>query len=465
MFNFVIFCFAIFISALAAPLEKFSSFPQERTTESRLEFEDEKIEVKRAKGERDSIVLGKLLTTDLEAEAEGEKFLYSIKQYLQQKKNLYPILQKETSLRKPLLLIENFEEMKSNGIDYIITGTFQILSLRESLTPIKIKIFIWDTYEKSKILEHEFVTTKENLENFTKEFVTQIYEFITGDFGFFYGKLLYSLQAENINFKKIIVSAAEKGVVDGLAFTDGKHIAFSPKYCKSEREIMYVSQKRGKPSRISLLKAATGITERLVIPEFEKELKHYSLFSPSFSRDCSKIVFSATQGDSTNIFLFNREDKKLTQLTHDSTFINTSPAFFADDTKIIFVSDRTGNRPKIFQMDINGNVKFQLIHGEGSYFSPSVSRDGKKIAFSKSNGGKFFLGMAHSDGTYEKEIFSAFLIEAPSWTPIGKNIIFSMKEKRNSPSRIFTISLNSFDLQELPALNGNASEGSWIDEL
>lgn len=430
---------------------------------NKLEFNENKIEVKRLKGERDSILIADFYSKKEDSKALTKDFLIKFKTLLDKKKNIYPLMQADIGIKDFPLKPSNFEELKENGIDYIITGTLDVVDESK----IKIKVFIWDTYEKSGILAHEFETSVLFLDKFLAQFATQIYEFITGDFGFFYGKLLYTAKlTENgkmMHFKKVISSQEVEDKIQATAYTDAKNITFNPRYCKPSNEIMYVSQKRGRPSQIFILNRDTGEREALHIPELQKVFA--GIFSPSFSSSCREILFSASFSGSTNIYSFNRDNFVLTKLTYDKKYINTSPSFFNGDKKIIFVSDRIGGRPKIFTMNVDGTDQKQITVDSGSYFSPSVSSDDKKIVAVKVYEAKFRLVTLDITGENEREILSGFLIENPVWTPIGKTILFSMKHKRTSSSRIFSASSNSREVVEMPALRGELEEPIWIDEF
>jgi TolB protein len=226
--------------------------------------------------------------------------------------------------------------------------------------------------------------------------------------------------------------------------------------------VFFTSQKPKKAAEIMIANRVSGVVERLIIPEFENQRK--ILFSPTISKDCTKIAFSVSENGSTNIYIFNRNTEKLTMLTNTKNTINTAPFFFNNDKKIIFVSDRQG-KANIWEMKIDGSEQKRISQGDGAYYSPSVSSDGKKIAFVKVKSGVFSLGIANTDGSKEDLIHSAFLIENPIWAPIGKTIIFSMKPSSKEKSRVYAISFNGRKPEELPALKGSLNEPKWVDEF
>lgn len=424
--------------------------------------ENRTIEVKRRVGELDSVLFANFAVNHPSLNNTAGKIVEDVANLFRKNRNIHPVLQREIANLKLPSKIDDFEMLKTKGIDYVVTGTLDLVK-DDSLESFKIHLSIWDVYEKANILEHEFIGSTAKLESFTKEFATQIYEFITGDFGFFYGKLLYTwrdLSRQKI-FKRVIFSHDDEKQINVTAITDGKSIAFNPRYCKAKKELMYVLQKRGRAGEIFISSTITGIREKVDISSFKKVKK--SLFAPSFSNDCNKIIFSiAEENGYINVYLLERNTNIIRKLTNLGT-INTSAKFFDNNSKIIFISDRSG-KPQIFVVNLDGTLQEHVSKNSGSYFSPSVSNDGKRIVFSKLQSGMFKLSVADIDGENEKDLLSGFLIENPVWAPIGKTIIFSMKQNRHSKSRIYSISENTLTLKELPALSGDLNEPMWIDE-
>jgi TolB protein len=441
----------------------------EETTANVLNVEENKVQVKRQKKEKDMVLIAKIHSFTAEEKALGSSVMFRVKNLLSQTKYLVSILENEIEGLKIPLVIKDFEDFKARNIDYIITGTFKVVNSDIGKPKLILTLFVWDVYEKANILEHEFVSYSDELPEFTKELATQIYEFITGEYAFLYGKLMYTWKPVGaINpFKKVVLSKEENGSVTAKIFTDGKNITFNPRYCKYEHEVLYVMQTPKYGTQLYIVNRLNGKTMTLYIPFNNASTVNSSrkiIFSPEYSKDCKRILFSVAERGSTNIYLYNLNDYSVKKLT-GTKFIETSAKFFDDDKKIIFVSDRSG-RPKIWIMNSDGTKPYEIKGDSGSlYFAPIVSFDGKKIAFAKSKSRRFHLGIMNIDGSDEKILYSGFLIENPRFTPIGKTILFSMRKYSNSKSRIYSISPTSLELEEMPALIGNLNEPLWVDEF
>jgi TolB protein len=435
----------------------------EEASEDNLNISDNKIQVKRKAGEKDIILFADTKTHNTinkeEVQTVAQNILQETEKLIQTKQNVLPISQSKLGGFEIPIHIKNFEEMRGRGIDYIVTG---IMNQSETSrgTIYNYQFFIWDIYEKQNILAEEVFISEEDLTTFPIKFASRIYEFITGEYSFFSGKLLYTTtEREGVSpFKRIVLSKKDNGFINATIFTNGKNITFNPRSCGNE--IMYSVQTKEEGINIIILNRISRDTQTIKLPKSGKQ----SLFSPNFSSDCKKIIFSGIEETATNIFLFDRHKKEIMQLTRTKNAINTSATFSPSDDKIFFISDRAG-RPRVWEMDQNGGNQRQITFSEGQHFAPHVSGEGRYISFVNINSGKFHLKVFDLKTKKENTIYSAFLIEDPTWTPTGKTIVFSMKKHANDKSRIYTISANGGEPEELEALKGFLNEPKWINEL
>ena len=66
----------------------------------------------------------------------------------------------------------------------------------------------------------------------------------------------------------------------------------------------------------------------------------------------------------------------------------------------------------------------KISQENGEYFNPTWSPLGGMIAFSKSEGGKSYIGVMDINGSNETMITTGYLVENPSWSNDGKRILF-----------------------------------------
>jgi len=124
------------------------------------------------------------------------------------------------------------------------------------------------------------------------------------------------------------------------------------------------------------------------------------------------------------------------------------------------IPDRGGS-PQLYTMNANGTNKKRISFGKGRYSAPVWSPRGDKIAFVKSNKGKFSIGVMNPDGSGERQLTESYLDESPTWSPNGRVIIFSRETKgRNGSNSVWSVDLTGQNLRKVDTPS-NASDPAW----
>jgi TolB protein len=160
---------------------------------------------------------------------------------------------------------------------------------------------------------------------------------------------------------------------------------------------------------------------------------------PSLSGDGREIAFvtSMSMGNESDIFVINSDGSGLKQLTNDSN-LEWHPSISDDGTKIAFQKDISGSDPdetaatEIFVANSDGSELTQLTNKSGGACailssSPSISGDGRKIAFQRVDFNTWNRGIfvINCDGTGEKQLTdSDYFDECPSISDDGRKIAF-----------------------------------------
>ncbi|MBS1682647.1 MAG: S9 family peptidase [Bacteroidetes bacterium] len=146
-----------------------------------------------------------------------------------------------------------------------------------------------------------------------------------------------------------------------------------------------------------------------------------------------------------HLYLFDVETKKLDTLTQGD-FDENNPAWLPDSKKIVFVSNRTADPDRndnsdLWIIDAQKNSKpKQLTYWKGADTSPSVSYDGKWIAYLKSQSEQFSIydqpqiALIPIDGG-EPKILNPKLdrdVSAPRWSGDSKTIFSIVVDDRRS---------------------------------
>jgi TolB protein len=177
--------------------------------------------------------------------------------------------------------------------------------------------------------------------------------------------------------------------------------------------------------------------------------------------DAARIAFSG----GGNIWLIDPDGRNLVNLTQ--SFGNFEPDWSPDGRYIYFVSARGGNS-EIYRMDADGRNPIRLTHHPNDDYHPSVSPDGKQLAFDRNHRGVYIM---NADGGDIRQLtdFGA----RPDWSPDGRRIAFEGRENRKD---IYVIGIDGQNLTNLtqdglgnyaPAwsLDGRQiAYGSWRDE-
>jgi TolB protein len=174
-------------------------------------------------------------------------------------------------------------------------------------------------------------------------------------------------------------------------------------------------------------------------------------------------------------------------------------------TKIIFVSNRTGNK-EIWMMDWDGSNQHQVTQFKSLSIMPAISPEGSKIAFTSYARGNPGIFLFSVDPIRQLPFYNqvASLNETPDFTPDGKQIVYSSSASgwaqiyianldgsnlrrisssraievepkvnpktgaemvfvsgRSGPQQIYRMNMDGADVERLSSGEGEASNPSW----
>ena len=160
--------------------------------------------------------------------------------------------------------------------------------------------------------------------------------------------------------------------------------------------------------------------------------------APRFSPCGKKLLFSLAMKGISSLYQYTFHDQKISLSVERGLWIDISPSYAPDGKSFVFVSDRERGRPRLY-IKRQGQKSTPLSKGVGSYFSPSWSPDGNWIIFIKRKPDGYYLGIMASDGTQERLIARDHVVDAPSWAPNSRVIMFAAQQKSFAPFHLFTI--------------------------
>ena len=178
--------------------------------------------------------------------------------------------------------------------------------------------------------------------------------------------------------------------------------------------------KSGERDAIQIKKVEGDGFDREIKPEMD------AIYTPSWSPDGSKILFSGIKDGQLDIFTVDVETSELVKLT-DDFFDESSPKWSNDGTKIAFASDR---------LDLPYDLSMGNITSAYDIFI--MDADGSNI---------------------QRITTSPFNDNHPTWSPDGNNISFV--SDRNGISNLYSVDLETMSVKPLTNLLTGASSPFW----
>lgn len=183
---------------------------------------------------------------------------------------------------------------------------------------------------------------------------------------------------------------------------------------------------------------------------------------PVFSPDGTQILFnSKRENEKIGIYLINVNENASPVKVSDTTYNaeTRQHPWSADGAKIVFTSDKDGDRSNIYTMNVEPFKPRSILSIENvDAQSPSISPDGKKIAFqAKMEDKSGELRVSDLETRRSQTLAKTENADlSPAWSPNGALIAFNCKIAGNT--EICTVKTDGSDLQNLtndPSLDGN----------
>jgi len=321
---------------------------------------------------------------------------------------------------------------------------------------LAVEFRLWDVFAEQQMTGLRYTTTAQNWRRIAHIMADAIYKRVTGEDGYFDTRVVYISETGPMDKRVKRLAIMDQDGANHRYLTDGRALVLTPRFSPSTQEITYLSYARGVP-RVYLFNIDTGQQE--VLGDFPG-----MTFAPRFSPDGNKVLMSLSVDGNSDIYALDLRTRAATRLT-DNPAIDTSPSFSPDEKMIVFNSDRGGSQ-QLYTMNANGSdVKRISFDGQARYGTPVWSPRGDLIAFTKIAGGQFFIGVMRPDGTGERLLANAFLVEGPTWAPNGRVLMYTRQAPSDAKgnggrSRIYSIDLTGFNEREVITPQ-DASDPAW----
>lgn len=330
----------------------------------------------------------------------------------------------------------------------------------ESGGKYRLEFYVWDVNGKEQIEAQSLVASRKSARRLAHIMADAIYERLTGEIGYFDTQIVFIAETGPVHNRTKRMAIMDQDGYGMRYLSDEKTFVMSPHFSPNMQTIVFLSFRDDDPM-VWTLDLDTGEQRRL--GQFGG-----MNFAPRFSPDGSKIALSLVKNGITHIYEYDIESKSLRQLTFGNS-LNTSPSYSPDGKKLAFNSDRSG-RQQIHVLDLETGVEQRLTYGAGRYATPAWSPDGQFIAFTKIADNTFYIGIMDTRGRNEKILAGGWYMEAPSWAPGSRRVVYYETEKAldgiERISHIRSVDITGQNIYEIELPDDiNGVEPTWSPRL
>lgn len=320
---------------------------------------------------------------------------------------------------------------------------------------LEVSFRLWDVVAEKQLVGLAVATPSENWRRVAHLIADAVYERLTGEEGYFDTRIVYVAETGPFNRRIKRLAIMDQDGANHRFLTSGSDLVLTPRFSPTSQQVAYLSYANKRP-HVRVLDLATGRTRQL--PGFQR-----TTFAPRFGANGNTVVLSQSVDGNTDIYSVNLQSGGTRRLTNSSA-IDTSPSFSPNGQRIVFNSDRGGS-PQLYVMDANGGGVERISFGDGRYATPVWSPRGDLIAFTKILGNRYHIGVMRPDGSGERLLTEGYHVEAPTWAPNGRVIMFFSREPQNASgrggrSRLFSIDLTGYNRREI-VTPLDASDPAW----
>ena len=320
---------------------------------------------------------------------------------------------------------------------------------------LRVAFRLWDVFGGQQMIGQAYVTQPSNWRRVAHIIADAIYTQITGETGYFDTRIVYVSESGPGNARVKRLAIMDQDGANHRFLTDGSSLVLTPRFSPTAQEITYLSYFQNVP-RVYLFNIDTGHQELLgSFPGMT--------YAPRFSPDGNKVVFSLASDGNSEVYEMDLRTRRTLRLTNHPA-IDTSPSYSPDGRQLTFNSDRGGSQ-QIYVMNADGSNQRRISFGNGRYATPVWSPRGDLIAFTRISRGTFYIGVMQPDGSGERLLAQGFLVEAPTWAPNGRVLMYfaqapTRADGTGGRTRLYSIDLTGYNQREMVTPR-DGSDPAW----
>jgi TolB protein len=172
----------------------------------------------------------------------------------------------------------------------------------------------------------------------------------------------------------------------------------------------------------------------------------------------SKIAFIAARGGKKEVYTADCDGSNRRQLTSDNS-LSVAPSLSPDGRLIAYTSYLKGYAD-IYVIDLGSGARNRIVKFPGTNSGAAFSPDGSEIACSASRDGNPELYVVAPDGSGARRLTHTPGVESsPSWSPDGREIVYS-SDNTGSP-QLYRISAGGGTGRILSTGHGYCTKPNW----
>ena len=337
------------------------------------------------------------------------------------------------------------------GAKGLLIGSAQI----DADGKLQVEFVLWDVITQRNITSGSGSASPDGLRQLAHKIADFVYEEFTGDSGYFDTQIVYVAESGTQSRRVKRLAIMDQDGHNHRYLTSGLDLVLTPRFSPRKHEIAYLNYFNDEPN-VYIHDIRTGRSERLgSFPGMT--------FAPRFGPKGDKLIMSWAQNGLTDIYEMDLSTQAINQLTETAS-IDTSPSYSPDGRRIVFNSDRGGTQ-QLYVMNSDGSGVKRISFGDGRYATPVWSPRGDIIAFTKIVSGSFYIGVMNVDGTGERLLAQGFLVEAPTWAPNGRVLMYFKQDPftddgAGGAAALYRVDITGFNERRV-ITPSNASDPAW----
>ncbi|OFX13691.1 MAG: Tol-Pal system beta propeller repeat protein TolB, partial [Alphaproteobacteria bacterium RIFOXYD12_FULL_60_8] len=388
-------------------------------------------------------------------EVEFGKNITSVMSADLERSGLFALIDPRSYLDKvaPMDVRPKFDNWKVLNAEALVHGRAILLNNGQ----LRVEFRLWDVVQQSQMTGQALCAQPGDWRRIAHKIADAVYHRLTGEAGYFDTRIVYIAESGPATDRIKRLAIMDQDGANHKILTPGEghsKMILTPRFSPTAGEITYLSYYRGVP-RVYLFNIETGRQERL--GDFPG-----MTYAPRFSPDGNQVIMSMAQDGNSEIYVMDLRTRRTARLTRHPA-IDTSPSFAPDGKQITFNSDRGGSQ-QIYVMNSDGSDVRRISFGDGRYGTPVWSPRGDLIAFTKMKSGTFYIGVMRPDGSGERLLSEGYLVEAPTWAPNGRVLMFFRQTTpgggRKDSTRLSTIDLTGYN-ERTVITPQDASDPAW----